>query len=146
MDRTQENEQDARTNAEVIESDSRTSLEQMISLLQCGEGPTLADPGLARLDTGQLESLRRHAPHQAALCLERATQLLRLMLYSVEYGRDVQPGDLAVNANHVLMLVKEQRCWMTLVGNARYYQQHTDAVDRGLRFGEAKPMAAASME
>jgi hypothetical protein len=142
----QKNEQDARTDAEVIEADSRTSLEQMISLLQGGEGPTLADPGLTRLDTGQLESLRRHASHQAALCLERATQLLRLMLYSVENSRDLQPDDLAVNADHVMMLVEEQRRWMTLAENARYYQQHPDAAERGLRFGEVKPMEAASME
>lgn len=146
MDRTWENEQNTRTDAEVIESDSCTSLEQMISLLQGGEGPALADPGLTRLDTGKLESLRLHASHQAALSLERATQLLRLMLYRVEYGHDLQPDDLAVSASHVVMLVEERRRWMVLAENARYYQQHPDAAERGLRFGEMKPMAAASLE
>jgi hypothetical protein len=118
--------EDTPTDTEVTEADSCTSLEQMISLLQGGQGAALADPGLTRLDPEQLDSLRRHASYQAALCLERATQLLRLMLYSVEYRQKLQPDDLAISSTHVTMLVEERQRWMTLAENAQYYQQHPD--------------------
>ena len=126
MERIQENEQDAGTELEMVEADSRTSLEQMISLLQGGQGAALADPGLTRLDPDQLDSMRRHASYHAALCLERATQLLRLMLYSVEYRQKLQPDDLTISANHVKMIVDERERWLALAENARYYQEHPD--------------------
>jgi len=126
VDRMLETTEDTGTDTEATEADSRTSLERMIALLQGGQGAALADPALTRLGAGQLDSLRRHASYQAALCLERASQLLRLMLCSVESSEKLQPDDLTTSAAHVAMLVHERERWMTLAENARYYQQHPD--------------------
>lgn len=97
MERTLENRKDPRTDTEAVEADSRTSLEQMISLLQGGQGAALADAGLTRLGAEQLDSLHRHASHQARLCRERANQLLWLMLYWMEDGEH-PPDDLVASA------------------------------------------------
>lgn len=126
MDRMLETTEDTGIDTEAIEADSRTSLEQMISLLQGGQGAALADAALTRLGAEQLDSLRRHASYHAALCIERASQLLRLMLCSIESSEKLQPDDLTTSATHVTMLVHERERWMALAENARYYQQHPE--------------------
>lgn len=135
MARMLENGQDAGMDMKAIEAESRTSLEQMISLLQGGEGMPLADAGLTRLGAEQLDSLRRHASYQAALCLERASQLLRLMLYCAEHHEEHLSEDLTATAAQVAMLSQERERWTILAENARYYQEYPDiaaAISSGL--------------
>lgn len=145
MERTLENRKDPRTDTEAVEADSRTSLEQMISLLQGGQGAALADAGLTRLGAEQLDSLHRHASHQARLCRERANQLLWLMLYWMEDGEH-PPDDLVASATQVATLAQERQRWMALAENARYYRQHPEVaakISRSLGLCVAWPSAAA---
>lgn len=106
-----------RTDTEAIRADSRTSLEQMISLLQGGHVAALADVGLTSLNTEQLASLRRLAFHQAELCVER-----RRLLQCPKH----QPADVRASTAQIAMLEQERQHWVTLAENAHYYQQHPD--------------------
>jgi hypothetical protein len=125
-----DNRQDTWAGTNAAEADSRTSLEQVISLLQGGQGAPLADAGLARLGAEQLNVLRRHASYQAALCLERASQLLRLMLHCAEHHEQHLSEELTATATQVAMLSQERERWTTLAENAQYYQQNPDIAAR----------------
>lgn len=122
--------EEPQTGTEVCEVDSRTSLEQLISLLQGGHTAALADAGLTTLSVEQLDSIQRHASHQAEQCIERASLLLRLMCHCAEYRDRPQSDELIAGAAQVSMLVQERQRWMALAENAQYYQQHPGAAGR----------------
>jgi len=115
--------EDALADAEIGEADSRTSLEQLLPLLQGDQGAALADPGLTRLSAEQLMALRRLALRQAELCLERR----RLLQYPDQNDKH-QPGDVTACTAHIAMLEQECQRWAALAENAKYYWQHPDVM------------------
>ena len=122
---------------EDFEADSRTSLEQLISLLQGDHAAALADAGLTGLGVEQLSSIHRHALSQGEQCYDQANLLLRLMLCCARHRENLQSNEMAAGAAQIATLVQDRQRWMTLAENARYYQQHPDAAEkiaRGLRW------------
>jgi hypothetical protein len=129
--------EDAQADTENCEADSRTSLEQLISLLQGGHAAALADAGLTGLGVEQLSAIHRHALYQGEQCYEQASLLLRLMCCCAQHRENLQPNELAAGAAQIATLVQERQRWRTLAENAQYYQQHPDAAEkiaRGLRY------------
>jgi len=122
----QESAYGAEADREVVEADSRTSLEQLLPLLQGGYTAALADAGVTSLGTGQLDSLRRLAMHQAELCVERRDLLQYLLWYCAEYCKKHPSRGATACAAQIAMLEQECQRWITLAENARYYQQHPD--------------------
>jgi hypothetical protein len=123
--------EDAQMNAEIGKADSRTSLEQLLPLLQRSPAAALADAGLTLLGAEQLMALRRLALHQAELCDERRDLLQCLAWYCVEYGRrdPSRSRGLRACAAHIAMLEQESQRWLALAENAKYYQQHPGAAE-----------------
>lgn len=120
--------EDALTDAEVGEADSRTSLEQLLPLLQGGHIAALADAGLTLLDAGQLMALRSLALHQAELCVERRRLLHYPMRYCTDQSNKDQPGDETARATQIAMLEQECQRWVTLAENAQYYRQYPEVM------------------
>jgi len=126
----QESAYGAEADREVVEADSRTSLEQQLPLLQGGHTAALADAGVTSLGTGQLDSLHRLAMHQAELCVERRDLLQCLLWYCAEYCKKHPSRGTTACAAQIAMLEQECQRWITLAENARYYQQHPDVTSQ----------------
>ena len=122
--------EDAQTDMEDFEADSRTSLELLISLLQGGHAAALADAGLTGLGVEQLSSVHRHALYQGEQCYEQASLLLRLMCCCSQHRENLQSNELAAGAAQIATLLQERQRWMTLAENAQYYQQHPDRAEK----------------
>lgn len=137
MKRMQESTQDAGMDRDVVEADSRTSLEQLMPLLQGARAAALADAGLTSLDARQLTALHRLASHQAQLCVERRDLLQCLAWHCAEYNSKHSSRRMAACAAQVAMLEQECQRWITLAENARYYQQHPDVTAK--TFGAVFP-------
>ncbi|MEZ0471148.1 hypothetical protein [Luteimonas salinilitoris] len=109
---------------------AQTALQRLVHLLQGGEGPALADAGIARLPPARLEVLSRHALEESETCLERAELMLRLAEAGLEHDAAVVADDMLRIGRHVMRLLQDHRRWRELAGNAAYYRDHPEATAR----------------
>lgn len=109
---------------------AQTALQRLVHLLQGGEGPALADAGIAPLPPVRLEALSRHALEESDTCLERAELMLRLAEAGLEHDVAVVADDMLCIARHIARLLQDHRRWRELAGNAAYYLDHPEAATR----------------
>lgn len=105
---------------------AQTSLQRLVHLLQGGEGPAMADAGIARLPPARLEALLRLALEESETCLERAELLLRLAEAGLENDAPVVADDMLRIGRHIARLLQDHRRWRELAGNAAYCLDHPE--------------------
>ncbi|TDK21486.1 hypothetical protein E2F46_14700 [Luteimonas aestuarii] len=112
-------------------ADAPTPLETLIDRLQGGASSTLADSGIARLDSGSLDRIAGCASREREACEARMECLLELLDVALAGDRaNIPDALLLATTQHVLRLLKDAGRWHRLADNAAYYRDRPAVAER----------------
>lgn len=104
-----------------------TPLAGVLQLLQDTREFTLADAGLARLETARLDHLQLLSNQEAGVCLDRVDVLGALLEETLGSTEPADTGLLLQTVQQLRRGLADHRRWLALADNAGYYRDSPEA-------------------